>query len=409
MMDYRKYNPEKDKEAACRIWLEVGWTEKDNHKSMDFLLEKANAIVADVNGEPECLVISHFGDIDYLGERLKFSGITGVTTSLIARKLKLAARLTATRIALDAIEGAAVSGLGMFEQGYYDKLGYGTCNYIHVIHFSPVSLNVDVTPRVPQRIVKDDWEKAHQSRLERIRAHGSLNFTDPTTSKAEMFEDKSGFGFGYYNNNGELTHIIWMDGLGKEQGPFSVHWLAYQNYDQLKELLALIKSFSDQIHLVKMIEPPHTQMQDFLEKPFQYRNLTEQSKFKNVNRAAAHYQVRICNLEKCLDVTHLNCESFQFNLELTDPIEKYLDDDIGWKGISGNYIVTLGSESNVEKGNDKKLPTLKASVGAFSRMWLGVLPASVLSFSDDLTAPEELLNKLDIAFRLPAPTFDWEF
>ncbi|MDP8238430.1 MAG: GNAT family N-acetyltransferase [Candidatus Hatepunaea meridiana] len=168
-MNYRNYNPEKDKKAVNRIWQEIGWIEKDNPKPMDILIESARAIVADINNEPECLVISLPGDIDYLGEKLSFSGIAGVTTSLIARKQHLAGRLTATRIALDATEGALVSGLGMFEQGYYDKLGYGTGPYEHIIRFSPSSLNIDIKPRVPSRITKEDWQQVHQSRLKRLR------------------------------------------------------------------------------------------------------------------------------------------------------------------------------------------------------------------------------------------------
>jgi hypothetical protein len=42
-------------------------------------------------------------------------------------------------------------------------------------------------------------------------------------------------------------------------------------------------------------------------------------------------------------------------------------------------------------------------------MWQGVLPTSVLAVSDDLTAPEELLRKLDVALRLPVPAFNWQF
>ncbi|MDP8238431.1 MAG: sterol carrier protein domain-containing protein [Candidatus Hatepunaea meridiana] len=126
-------------------------------------------------------------------------------------------------------------------------------------------------------------------------------------------------------------------------------------------------------------------------------------------RAAAWWQLRICNLEKCLERTHLNGDEVRFNLILNDPIEKYLDEDVEWKGISGNYIITLGADSNAEKGSDKSLSTMKASVGAFTRMWFGVLPASSLAVSDELSASEELLKKLDNLIRLPKPKLDWEF
>jgi len=408
-LNYRVYNPEKDKKAVNRIWLETGWIEKDDPKPMDILVEPSRAIVADINGEPECLVLSLLGDIDYLGEKLPFSGIAGVTTGLIARKQKLAGRLTAARIALDALDGAIVSGLGMFEQGYYDKLGYGTGGYEHIVRFSPSTLNVKVKPRVPVRITKEDWEKVHNSRLRRLRTHGSLNFYIPAPTKSEMHWSKSGFGFGFTNDKGELTHNIWMTGKGKEQGPFRVAWMVYENYDQLLELLALLKSFGDQIQLVSMIEPPGIQIQDFLTKPFHYRAITEKSKYQSIMHATAYWQVRICNLEKCLEKTNLHGEDVRFNLVLSDPIENFLDNDSEWKGVSGSYIVNLGADSYAEKGNNEALPTMKASVGAFSRMWLGVRSASILAVSDTISGPAELLDKLDILLRLPEPKIDWEF
>jgi len=55
------------------------------------------------------------------------------------------------------------------------------------------------------------------------------------------------------------------------------------------------------------------------------------------------------------------------------------------------------------------LSTLNASVGAFTRMWLGVLPATGLSVTDKLDAPHALLQQLDRLLRLPKPSFEWDF
>jgi hypothetical protein len=38
-----------------------------------------------------------------------------------------------------------------------------------------------------------------------------------------------------------------------------------------------------------------------------------------------------------------------------------------------------------------------------------VRPATGLAITDDLAGPPELLAALDDAFRLPAPTWDWQF
>ncbi|MCP4633794.1 MAG: hypothetical protein GY855_12780 [candidate division Zixibacteria bacterium] len=408
-MKYRKYNPKKDKKAVHRIWKEVGWIEGDDYKPMDIFIESANTIVADIEGEPECLALSSPGNIDYMGKKLVFYGITGVTTSLIARRQKLAAKLTATRIALDAEEGASVSGLGIFEQGYYDKLGYGTGGYEHICYFSPANMKVNSKFRVPKRLDKSDWEKIHNSRLNRIRGHGSISFDQPQMTQAETLWAKTGFGYGYYNAKGDLTHHLWMDGIGKEQGPFNIYWMNYRNYNQFLELMALIQSFGEQINLVRVLEPPNIQMQDFLIKPFHYRQITDNAKYQNITKATAYWQMRILNLKKCLVKTHLDCRTFKFNLELTDPIEDFLGDDVKWRGLTGNYIITIGKNSKAELGNNSRLPTMKTPIGAFTRMWLGVLPATGLSVTDKLSAPDVLLKKLDKAFRLPTPKIDWDF
>ncbi len=54
-------------------------------------------------------------------------------------------------------------------------------------------------------------------------------------------------------------------------------------------------------------------------------------------------------------------------------------------------------------------PKGAAPVNAFSRMWLGVRPATALNFTDDLSGPPELLEALDSLLRLPDPQPDWDF
>ncbi|GIT39441.1 MAG: hypothetical protein Ct9H300mP8_06370 [Gammaproteobacteria bacterium] len=62
------------------------------------------------------------------------------------------------------------------------------------------------------------------------------------------------------------------------------------------------------------------------------------------------------------------------------------------KGISGDYVVTLGENSFAESGNSPNLPTLSASVGAFSRMWFGIRDASSLVLTDTLDGPMGLFK-----------------
>ncbi|MGC9398016.1 MAG: hypothetical protein ACP5HM_02645 [Anaerolineae bacterium] len=52
-MTFRAYNHERDREAAFRIWCEVGWTEDDKPKreAFDLFVGACRALVAEVEGE----------------------------------------------------------------------------------------------------------------------------------------------------------------------------------------------------------------------------------------------------------------------------------------------------------------------------------------------------------------------
>jgi hypothetical protein len=117
----------------------------------------------------------------------------------------------------------------------------------------------------------------------------------------------------------------------------------------------------------------------------------------------------MCDVPACLEATALRGVDLRFNLCLHDPIESYLSPDETWRDVGGEYTVTLGAESGAEVGRADGLRTLDASVGAFTRLWLGVAPATGLALTDELSGPAELLSELDWAFRLPTPTPNWDF
>ena len=48
--------------------------------------------------------------------------------------------------------------------------------------------------------------------------------------------------------------------------------------------------------------------------------------------------------------------------------------------------MTLGEQCAAEPGRDAGLPDLRASINAFTRLWLGVRPATGLSITDQLEA-----------------------
>ncbi|MFX1533258.1 MAG: GNAT family N-acetyltransferase [Promethearchaeota archaeon] len=411
-MNWRSYDPKKDKEAYHRIWREVGWLGKEKEKGnmMDRYIECGRALVAEINGEAECMVNSAPGTINYLNEKLTFSGVTGATTSRIARKRGLATKLMAQLVAEDAMAGIQVNGIEMFEQGFYNQIGFGTGSYVNIFQFDPSTINVNKKARIPKRITTDDWENAHNARLNRLCRHGACHFLSPVVTQVQMHWANNGFGLGYENDNKRLTHYFWGGCENIERGPYYISLIVFQNWEQFIELMALLKSLGDQVLSVRMNEPPGIQLQDLLQTPFKYRQITKESKFESNMQGYAYWQVRMCDLQGCLAKTHLKGEEkVRFNLKLTDPIEQYLDKDTEWRGLSGEYIITLGSSSEAEKGKNQSLPTLKASVGAFTRMWLGVCPVTGLAVTDVLSGPPDLLKKLDWILRLPVPRLDWGF
>ncbi len=409
MHELRDYEPERDREAVHRLWKEVGWFKEDDEETMDSFLSLSRARVAELKGSAECLVLTVPGVLRYLDTDIDLSVVTSVATSRVARKQGLAGKLTAKAVAEDAEEGAELAALGIFEQGFYDRLGFGTGSYEQWVYFDPSDLVLDVEAGAPERITSEDWEKAHESRIKRKRCHGACSILKPEGTKTEMEHEKNDFGLGFFDDSGELTHHIWFGVDSIEQGPYYVKWMAYRDYDQFLELMAVMRNLGDQVKLIRMNEPPEIQIQSLLKKPLHKRRITRKSKYENKIASIAYWQMRILDLESCISKTHLKGGSVSFNLHLRDPIEDMLPDDCEWRGVSGRYTVRLGGKSSVEEGFTEGLPKMKAGVGAFTRMWLGVRTPTGISVTDDLEAPKELLNELDDLLSLPDPHTDWGF
>lgn len=289
-------------------------------------------------------------------------------------------------------------------------VSFSSVSYEHTFNFDPAQLQLPIRPRIPRRITKDDWAQAHAALLNRQRGHGSVNIFPPHVFEAEMSWTPGGFGLGYADNpDGTLSHFFWGSSKG-EHGPYRISFMAYQNWEQFLELMGLIRNLGDQVRAVRMREPRDIQLQDLLAQPFRFEQVSCNSPYKNSTEAYAFWQLRINNLPDCLAKTHLPaCEPVQFNATISDPIAEFLPDDAPWRGIGGEYVVTLGANSAAERGNDPALPTLTASAGAFARLWLGVRSASGLAVTDELSASPKLLAALDGVLCLPAPHFEWEF
>lgn len=411
-MILRPYDAERDRDAVHRIFYEVGWSDrsKEQEEGVDLFLGAGSALVAELHGAAECVAIGAPATYRYQSEDLPLCAITNVATSHVGRRQGLALRLTARLLQQAAGEGALVAALGIFDQGFYDRLGFGTGPYDHWLSFDPATLKVDAPRRVPQRVTLDDWEAIHAARLARPRRHGAISLHPAALTRVEMLYTRSAFGLGYRDGpGGMLSHLIWCGARGMERGPVWVRWLVYHDREQLQELMALLKGLGDQVRLVAMMEPPGMQLQDLIQWPFKQRQITEKSPFEAVARAVAWWQMRILDLPGCLARTHLPGPEVRFTLHLTDPVERYLDAGGPWRGVAGDYVVTLGPASRAERGSDPALPTLTASVNAFTRLWIGVRPATGLALTDDLAGPRDLLDALDAALRLPTPLPGWEF
>lgn len=411
-MTYRDYNSRTDVQAVRRIWLECGWIEDLETEGTfvsQFFEAAEDALVATIDDEAECAVHSTNGTLNYQGEELSLGAVTGVTTSRVARKLGFARELTARMLARQVAAGHVVSALGMFEQGFYDKLGFGTGCYEQWLKFDPVTLNVDSAFRPPKRITPRDFEAVYYAMTHRKADHGTVTICSKQFIKADLNLSENGFGLGYHDGpGGTLSHFIWGSVKG-EHGPFEISYRAYQNPEQLMELLALVKSLGDQINLVETLEFGDIQVQDLLKQPFRTRRATENARFANQSESMAYWQARILDLPACLEKTHLAGPALKFNLQLTDPVTDSLPADHHWRGIGGDYIVQLGETSFAEPGQDPTLPTLASSVNAFTRAWLGVRPASQLAVTTDLNASPDLLAKLDKTLNVPRPHLGWDF
>ncbi len=412
-MIYRPYDPGKDEKAIVRVWQECGWfkseVKEDELAAFRRFAACGSADVAELNGEAECLVLTAPGTIRLAETDLPFRAVTAVTVSRLLRQQGAAGELTARAVARAARDGEAVAGLGIFDQGFYDKLGFGNFPYDRFIRFDPAALRVPRLERVPVRLGYDDLPRIHANIQERRNGHGLVRIHDEGFTALSMREEEDCFGLGFEDEQGKLTHHLWMKPK-EESGPYDVWWTVYRTPGEFVELLAVLRSLADQVVTVKMVEPPGIQIQDFLKRPFRTIDQTEGGKHQTGMKAASWRQARILDMPKTLAALSVSGGPVRFRLDLTDPLERYLPGDESWRGLAGSWTITLdGDGSRAERGAGEDLPLMNASVNAFTRLIFGVVPATGLAVSDDLAAPGTLLEELDRAIRLPKPEMVLEF
>ncbi|MBN1686679.1 MAG: hypothetical protein JW852_08490 [Spirochaetales bacterium] len=402
----RPYVAKKDRTSVHRIWKECGWP-VDEEAAVDTLLRSGFSMVFELKGAAESFVTSVPARLHYAGTQLDHAAIAAVATGRVARNLGTASGTVAAILSEEAARGCSTAGLGVFEQGFYDRLGFGTGTYEHWIAFDPAWLIDLPVSKAPQRFDVKDFRGIHKARLARRKTHGAIDILAPELLKVDMMTRKNTFGLGYKKGN-EITHCVVMHCSEIAHGPYSVVCLAYRTLQQFRELLGIIRGLSDQVRQVRLREPGEIQMQDFLKKPFQLQAISSKGSFESLIKAVAYWQIRILDLKKCISV--MKCiDRLEFNLIVEDPVTGFLPAKSVWKGCGGEYTVNLGSGSSVRKGLAPGLDTLNAAIGDFSRYWLGVQAAEVLNVTGRFDGPQRLLRKLDSIRSLPAPAPDWDY
>lgn len=404
----RAYDEARDLDHVLRTWLEVGWLESEDKKdALRAFFDTAHVEVGLIDDEAECNVHWVPGRIQYQSTDLGLCAITAVTTSHIGRRQGLASTMTARALQQGADAGHAVAALGMFEQGFYDRLGFGTSAYDNQLQFDPQNLLVSHIPyRRPSRVTKEHWPDIHAAMVNRLGSHGAVFLDPPRLVEGEWGFADNPFALGYRDDAGTLTHMIYGD-LKDDHGPFTVNAIAYQSTDQLLELLRLLYELGDQIRSVKMIEPAEVQLQALLREPIRERQRSLKSDMESGNRSMAWCQLRMLDVERCVAARSWVGEPVRFNLTLTDPLADRLTD--GWRGVAGDYTVTIAEESAATRGHTPGLPTMTTGVGPFTRLWFGVVSATALTVSDPVEAPAGLVAALDDALLLPRPLPGWQF
>ena len=408
----RQYDADRDADAVDRIHREVGWLgsslSKPRADARERFIRDSTAFVADIDGVAECYAASMPGSMLYRGRPIAFSGITSVLTSRIARQRGLAGSTTAALLRDAALDGATVMGLGMFDQGYYERHGFGTGACDHYAMFDPSLLNVPYCRRTPVRLTADDSQEMHAARLRRLRAHGAVSLDSPATTEFMARRSDGDFGLGFRDGvGGELTHHLWINPDRAGTGPYKVLWMAYDTYEQFIELLGLLRNLGDQVYLVRVVEPGGLQLQDFLDRPFRRHAEAKGGAYETYSTAVANFQFRVLDVGRAVDAV-ASAHSDDVSIRIDDPAARYELD--GWNGVGGVYRCSFGATSRAKPIDPaEEAVDITMSVGDFTRVWLGVLPASTLYGLGRVTGDRDAASALDSVFIGSLPHTDWMF
>ncbi len=420
-LELAPFDFERDMESVLRIWSETGWHDGEETKATQirgfFCANDGRSLVARLNGEAESAVHCTLGSMRYGNEpdhrELSLGAITAVTTSRVARRLRAASLLTSRAVADMGDEGVAVALLGMFEQGFYDRFGFGVGPYEHKVWVYPGSLQIPADYRTPERFDLDHHgEELHEAVINRHRTHGGVVIGGERSTVAAVNIDHEVSIYGY-RTDGVISHWMAVE-HNDENGPDRLVAWAYQSPQQCLELLRLIQEWGDQVDLIRFIEPVWMQAQDFDTEPGHNYRRTKGSTFHVRTEADAWWQIRIVDLETCIAAMAPVTEPFDVVVRLEDPVEGHLAQSGftgSWLPLSGLWKFSFGATHTAERLTHTATDVdLRTSINALSRWWLGVLPASALGIIGQMDADDHVLRRLDsLTARLPRPQPGWDF
>ncbi len=408
---------DRDIESVLRTWSETGWWDnEDDQKERISEYFKANdgrTVVGLIDGSAECAVHRALGTVRYDQSLLSLGCVTAVTTSRIARRRRLASRLTARTVAHLADEGCVVAMLGMFDQGFYDRFGFGTGPYENHAWIYPGALAIPADYRAPERLELDvDSEELHTAMTSRLDAHGGVVIGGERLTAAGMRVDGDIAIYGY-RTDGHISHFMAIVTTG-EHGPDRITQWAYQTREQCLELLRLIQEWGDQVDVLRLTEPVWLQLQDFIVDPGAQFRRTRGSQTGALRiEADAWWQARIVDLPACIRAIHAVDDSFSVVVKVNDPVEAHLVDsgyDGDWNGVGGTWSLSFGATHTVERVTGDEPIDLETTVNSLTRWWLGVLPASTLLAMGEFACTAETAERMDsLTGHLPTPQPGWDF
>ena len=361
------------------------------------------------------LAISMPGTFRYQDRPLPMTAVTGVVTATHARRSRAAAALMVKLLQRAVDSGAVLATLGAFDQGYYNRFGFGNGGTDPMLTIDPAALTPRPAPDLtPVRLTPADAPAMHAARTARHQSHGACTLTPPAFTDGIVSacgENSLGLGLRAPGGANLAAHFFATRDPQSPETKLRMQWMCADTPQLFLSLLGTLHALADQIEQITLAPPAHVCLQDLIRRPLRgnYRiaDPTEEVHF---------WQLRILDLKRAISAVSLphGTAPLRFNLTIHDPLSTVTDG--AFAPVSGDYTIELGNgpsgtPSQCTPGHHPSLPLLVAGVGAFSRLWAGILPATVLAVTDTLSAPADLLQRLDETWH-PSPSppvFDWEF